>query len=49
MFSRPYKIQLRDNWQNEYTKQLKDEGPVRIDVLSWLGKMTLDVIGLAGS
>jgi len=38
-------IQLRDVWAAE---SLKQGGIGRIDVLSWLSKMTLDVIGLAG-
>lgn len=38
--------QLRDIWDAESTKQ---GGTGRIDVLSWLSKMTLDVIGLAGN
>ncbi|KIK04023.1 hypothetical protein K443DRAFT_676331 [Laccaria amethystina LaAM-08-1] len=36
-------IQLRDIWIEEISK-----GRGQIDVLSWLSKMTLDVIGLAG-
>jgi hypothetical protein len=35
--------QLRDIWIEEISK-----GRGQIDVLSWLSKMTLDVIGLAG-
>ena len=35
--------QLRDIWAEEISK-----GQGQIDVLSWLSKMTLDVIGLAG-
>jgi cytochrome P450 len=38
-------IQLRDIWSSEIAKS-GHEG--RINVLSWLSKMTLDVIGLAG-
>ncbi|OBZ67964.1 Cholesterol 24-hydroxylase [Grifola frondosa] len=38
-------VQLRDVWRAEIDKQGE---PARIEVLSWLGKMTLDVIGLAG-
>ncbi|KDR80817.1 hypothetical protein GALMADRAFT_241271 [Galerina marginata CBS 339.88] len=38
-------IQLRDIWASEIAK---DGGTDRIEVLSWLSKMTLDVIGLAG-
>jgi hypothetical protein len=37
--------QLRDIWAVE---SLKQGGSRRIDVLSWLSKATLDVIGLAG-
>ncbi|OBZ66502.1 hypothetical protein A0H81_13684 [Grifola frondosa] len=38
-------VQLRDVWKAEIDKQGE---PARIEVLSWLGRMTLDVIGLAG-
>ncbi|KAF8655799.1 hypothetical protein AX16_002885 [Volvariella volvacea WC 439] len=38
-------IQLRDIWEGESIKQ---GGVATIDVLSWLSRMTLDVIGLAG-
>jgi hypothetical protein len=38
-------IKLRDIWAAESAKQ---GGTGRVDVLSWLCKMTLDVIGLAG-
>lgn len=38
-------IQLRDLWASEANRQ---GGIGRIDVLSWLSRMTLDVIGLAG-
>lgn len=38
-------MQLRDLWLAEYAKT---NTPTRIDVLSGLSKMTLDVIGLAG-
>ncbi|KAJ6595204.1 cytochrome P450 monooxygenase [Mycena vulgaris] len=37
-------IQLRDIW----SQQIQDRSGTRIDVLSWLSKMTLDVIGQAG-
>ncbi|KAJ3512993.1 hypothetical protein NLJ89_g3199 [Agrocybe chaxingu] len=37
-------IELRDIWLTESQK----DGNSRIDVLSWLSRMTLDVIGLAG-
>lgn len=40
-----YFVKLRDIWLLE---SLKHGNSVRIDVLSWLNKMTLDVIGLAG-
>lgn len=36
---------MRDIWAIE---SAKEGGKGRIDVLSWLGRMTLDVIGLAG-
>ncbi|KAF9534060.1 cytochrome P450 [Crepidotus variabilis] len=36
---------MRDIW---LTESQKEENKGRIDVLSWLGRMTLDVIGLAG-
>jgi hypothetical protein len=39
-------IKLRDIWLVE---SLKHSGSSRIDVLSWLNKLTLDVIGLAGA
>jgi hypothetical protein len=38
-------IKLRDIWMS---KIAADGGAARIDILSWLSKMTLDVIGLAG-
>jgi len=38
-------VQLRDIWADQSAKQ---GGTGRIDVLSWLSKTTLDVIGLAG-
>ncbi|KDR81931.1 hypothetical protein GALMADRAFT_135320 [Galerina marginata CBS 339.88] len=38
-------IQLRDIWAAQCTDE---DGSGRLDVLSWLSKMTLDVIGLAG-
>jgi len=38
-------LQLRDVWEAETQKA---GGTGRIDVLSWLSRMTLDVIGLAG-
>lgn len=37
--------QLRDKWASEIRKEGSGG---RIEVLSWLSKMTLDVIGLAG-
>jgi hypothetical protein len=37
---------LRDIWAAESSKH---GGLVRIDVLAWLNKMTLDVIGLSGT
>jgi len=38
-------IELRDVWTLE---SMKPETSGRIDVLSWLSRTTLDVIGLAG-
>ncbi|KAI0742833.1 cytochrome P450 [Daedaleopsis nitida] len=38
-------IELRDAWTAELNK---GNEPARIDVLTWLSRMTLDVIGLAG-
>ncbi|KAF8894814.1 cytochrome P450 [Infundibulicybe gibba] len=38
-------IQLREKWANESSKQ---GGTARVDVLSWLSRTTLDIIGLAG-
>ncbi|KAL0947682.1 hypothetical protein HGRIS_013770 [Hohenbuehelia grisea] len=38
-------IKLRDLWSVESSKE---GGTARVDVLSWLSRMTLDVIGLAG-
>jgi len=35
-------------WTSEITKEASETKSARIDVLSWLSKMTLDVIGLAG-
>ena len=40
-------IELRNAWESEARKQ-DDAQPPTIDVLSWLSRMTLDVIGLAG-
>ncbi|TFK35549.1 cytochrome P450 [Crucibulum laeve] len=37
-------IEMRDRW----TEAITDDGKGRVDALSWLSKMTLDVIGLAG-
>ncbi|KAJ7839965.1 cytochrome P450 [Mycena olivaceomarginata] len=39
-------IQLRDIWAAQVAKS--DGGVARIEVLSWLNKATLDIIGLAG-
>jgi hypothetical protein len=39
--------QLRDIW-NGLAAQTED-GVVKVDVLSWLSRLTLDVIGLAGN
>jgi len=38
-------IQLRDIWAAESSKQ---GGTGRIEILSWLSRATLDIIGLAG-
>jgi hypothetical protein len=38
-------LQLRDLWLKEIAK---NGSKGRIDVLSWLSKTTLDIIGLAG-
>ncbi len=41
--------QLRDALEAEIMKQKGPVGPIAyIDILPWLSKMTLDVIGLAG-
>jgi hypothetical protein len=47
---------LRDVWMNECSKKDSDktsegeiEGKTQIEVLKWLSRMTLDVIGLAGA
>ncbi|KAH9483580.1 Cytochrome P450 monooxygenase 205 [Psilocybe cubensis] len=40
-------IQLRDIWSSEIKRQ-NDDGPAKVDALSWLSRLTLDVIGLAG-
>jgi hypothetical protein len=39
-------FQLRDQWIKESTKEGSNG---RVEILSWLSKMTLDVIGLAGA
>ncbi|KAF7375729.1 hypothetical protein MSAN_00462400 [Mycena sanguinolenta] len=39
-------IQLRDIWATQVAKS--DTGVARVEVLSWLSKATLDIIGLAG-
>ena len=41
-------IELRNAWESEVQKQDDSNQPPTIDVLSWLSRMTLDVIGLAG-
>ncbi|KAI5114648.1 hypothetical protein M0805_008456, partial [Coniferiporia weirii] len=38
-------LQLRDIWKSSFTEESDAQ---RIEVLSWLGRATLDVIGLAG-
>jgi hypothetical protein len=39
-------FQLRDIWS---TMTVASEHTARIDIMPWLSKMTLDVIGLAGT
>lgn len=39
-------MKLRDIW---ITESVKQGGTGRVDALSWLSKLTLDVIGLAGA
>jgi len=39
-------LELRDLWTSEIQKPESDR---RINALSWLSRMTLDVIGLAGT
>lgn len=45
-------LQLRDAWKSQIelaaNSGIKAQSTARVDVLSWLSKMTLDVIGLAG-
>jgi hypothetical protein len=45
--------QLRDVWSSQIESYEKTADPnskgVRIDVLSWLSRATLDIIGLAGA
>ena len=41
-------IELRNAWESEIRKQDDGSQPPTINVLSWLSRMTLDVIGLAG-
>jgi hypothetical protein len=41
-------IELRDAWSAQLRKQQDGAECGKIDVLSWLSKMTLDVIGQAG-
>jgi hypothetical protein len=38
---------LRDIWSSKIEQN--DDKPTRIDVLSWLSRATLDIIGLAGT
>jgi len=42
-----YVMQLRDIWLGKIAENNSADGPV-IEVLSWLGRATLDIIGLAG-
>ncbi|KIK80380.1 hypothetical protein PAXRUDRAFT_833550 [Paxillus rubicundulus Ve08.2h10] len=41
-------IQLRNVWSSEIADAAQNATSTRIDVLPWLSRMTLDVIGLAG-
>lgn len=41
-------IQLRDILASEISEKASAGGSARIDIISWLSRMTLDVIGLAG-
>ncbi|KAF4615470.1 hypothetical protein D9613_003376 [Agrocybe pediades] len=41
-------IELRDVWNSEIQKQNKSSGEGIVDAMSWLSRMTLDVIGRAG-
>ena len=38
-------LQLRDIWSSEIVKQ---DSEARIECLSWMSRVTLDIIGLAG-
>ncbi|EPQ50323.1 cytochrome P450 [Gloeophyllum trabeum ATCC 11539] len=40
-------LQLRDIWMSEISKS-SDSEQAKVDAVSWLSKLTLDVIGLAG-
>ena len=39
-------MQLRDVWSSEIVQDAT--GSITLNVMSWLSRMTLDVIGLAG-
>jgi hypothetical protein len=41
-------LQLRDIWADLVSKSSRKDGRLRLDVYSWLGKVALDIIGLAG-
>ncbi|KAF8834517.1 cytochrome P450 [Paxillus ammoniavirescens] len=41
-------IRLRDLWSSEIANAAVDANGARLEVMSWLNRMTLDVIGLAG-
>ncbi|KAH9965554.1 cytochrome P450 [Lactifluus volemus] len=41
-------IELRDIWADLVSKSSRKDGRLRLDVYSWLGKVALDIIGLAG-
>ncbi|KDQ54074.1 hypothetical protein JAAARDRAFT_38679 [Jaapia argillacea MUCL 33604] len=41
-------IELRDVWMSQIASEATEGKPIRLDVLSWLSRTTLDIIGLAG-
>lgn len=40
--------ELRDVWMSKIANEANEKGAAQIEVTSWLNRMTLDVIGLAG-